>query len=117
MGQKMNRQTIKSPSGDTLVVIPLEEFEDLVDAAAYARAKSEDDGARLSRTEVEQLLGSASPVQFWRKKRGLTQADLAAKAGISQNYLSSIETGGKGGTPMLLKALAEALGVKMEDLV
>jgi transcriptional regulator with XRE-family HTH domain len=38
---------------------------------------------------------------FWRKKRRMTQADLAKSAGIAQG--SEIESGQKPGTPTTLK--------------
>lgn len=52
-----------------------------------------------------------SPVKILRKYRGLTQVELAEKAGISRPYLAEIETGKKDGSIRAIKALAKALGV------
>jgi transcriptional regulator with XRE-family HTH domain len=43
--------------------------------------------------------------------------DLAAKSGVVQSYLSEIETGKKPGSLAAMKAVAEALGVTIDDLV
>jgi len=46
----------------------------------------------------------------------LSQAELAVKAGISKNTLNRIETGKAGAIPRTVRQLAEALGVKPEEL-
>jgi transcriptional regulator with XRE-family HTH domain len=50
-----------------------------------------------------------SPVAAWRKFRGLSQADLAAKSGCSQVWLSKIESGAARGAAKLRRAIATAL--------
>src|SRR5690348_9147540 len=52
-----------------------------------------------------------------RKARGLTQQALAARVGISDSYLSEIETGEGIATPTVVQALAGALGVPLPDLL
>lgn len=44
-------------------------------------------------------------VKYYRKKKGLSQEQLAEKLGISPNHLSVIETGGKFVTYKLLEKL------------
>jgi len=51
-----------------------------------------------------------------RINAGLTQRQLAKKAGISNTSLWKIERGG-GATPPTLKKLADVLGVKAVDLL
>ena len=51
-----------------------------------------------------------------REARYLSQAELAVKAGISKNTLNRIETGKAGAIPRTVRQLAEALGVKPEEL-
>ena len=51
-----------------------------------------------------------------RKWRKLTQEGLAAKAGISQGYLSELETGRKAGDLAALRRVAAALGVGLDDV-
>jgi mRNA interferase RelE/StbE len=48
--------------------------------------------------------------------RGLTQAALAAKTGVSRVTVAEIETGRKHGSIATLRALADELGVSLDDL-
>ena len=53
-----------------------------------------------------------------RRKAGLTQAELAAKAGVSRGYIAAMETGHrKAPTVETLKRLAKALGVSVARLI
>jgi transcriptional regulator with XRE-family HTH domain len=59
----------------------------------------------------------ARTVKRLRTARGLTQAELAAKARVSQGYLSQIESGLKQDfTLRVALRVAKALGVRVEDL-
>jgi transcriptional regulator with XRE-family HTH domain len=55
-----------------------------------------------------------SPIKFWRERRGLTQQELAEKAGISKPYLSQIETGKRQGTVETLSASARSLDIPLD---
>jgi DNA-binding XRE family transcriptional regulator len=122
-------QIIRTESGEELVVLPRREYiallaragdeaaEDemtdiLVDEAEAARAR----GERLALPEAvwEAIEAGESPVKVLRKHRGLTQAEVAAAAGVSQGYVAELEGGRKSGAPETLKALARALGVLVE---
>ena len=52
-----------------------------------------------------------------RRERGLTQEEVAARSGFSQQYLSSLERGKRNPTVITLYELAQALGVSHLDLV
>ena len=122
---KENLQYIEAPGG-RLVVMPEQEFEALRDAAemagdvaAYDRAK-----ARLEQGEDElipfeitvRLLSGENPVRVWREYREMTAHNLAQQAGISNSYLSQIESGKREGTLSTMYALAKALRVTLDDL-
>jgi transcriptional regulator with XRE-family HTH domain len=47
----------------------------------------------------------------------MTQADLAKSAGIAQGFISEIESGQKPETPAALGKIAQALNVKIDDLI
>ncbi len=119
----MTHTLITTPGGEELVLVPRAEFEalrDALDAAGHARAMAEIAAGlvqTLSGQEVAAALDEPTPLAFWRKKRGLTQAALAAGAGISQPYLAGLEKGVRKGDPALFLRLARALTVRMEDLV
>ncbi len=52
-----------------------------------------------------------------RKERGLTQEQVAASSGYSQQYLSSLERGRRNPTVITLFELSQALGVSHVELV
>jgi DNA-binding XRE family transcriptional regulator len=116
-------QKITTPQGETLIILPLADYQALLDAADVAGAKAA--MGAVARGEIElltadeamALVDAPTPLAFWRKKRGLTQAALAAATSISQNYLSGLESGTRKGDPLHFKKLAAALRLRMEDLV
>jgi transcriptional regulator with XRE-family HTH domain len=63
------------------------------------------------------LLDGESPLKVWREKRGRSQRELAAAAGVSPAHLAEIETGRKPGSVLALARLARALEVQIEDLI
>lgn len=52
-----------------------------------------------------------------RKQQGLTQEQLAARSGLSQQYISGLEQGLRNPTIVTLYELAQALGVGHVELV
>ena len=120
----MNKpQFITAPSGETLVVLSESDYEALRDAADAAHARKTMDAVRrgempvLGDDEIDDFLKHATPLSFWRGKKGLTQAVLAKRVGISQSYLAGLEKGKRKGDPALFLRLARALNVPMEALV
>jgi ribosome-binding protein aMBF1 (putative translation factor) len=114
----------KSPKGDDIVILSRKEYdqllvaanEDATDAivARKAIARSEE---TLSEAEMDKLLAARTPLAFWRKKRGVTQTDLAKAADIAQGFLSEIESGLKMGDVTVLQRLASALEISLLELV
>ena len=51
-----------------------------------------------------------------REAQGLTQQQLAKLAGVTQPYLHDLEKGNRGARPETWAQIAEALGVKVEEL-
>jgi DNA-binding XRE family transcriptional regulator len=121
-------QFIKTPKGGELVVLPRADYEKLRRAAseegsdvrAYDAAKR-----RLAAGEdelipaefAERLLEGDNPVRVWREYRGLSIKELAGKAGITAAYLSQIETGVREGKVSTMKAIADSLGLTVDDLI
>ncbi|PZO04142.1 MAG: transcriptional regulator [Hyphomicrobiales bacterium] len=122
-----NLQFIVAPNGDRLVVMPENVFERLREAAEMAEdvAAYDEFKRRLAAGEeefvpsevVDRILSGENLVRVWREHRGMTVAALAEKAGITQPYLSQIETGKREGTLQTMKKIADALGVTLDDLV
>jgi DNA-binding XRE family transcriptional regulator len=63
------------------------------------------------------LYGLGDRVRRLRLLRNLTQAEVAEKAGVSQSYISQLESGRFVPSAYLLRALAAALGVEPAELV
>lgn len=111
-------QTITTPSGETLVVLPLTEYQSLKDAADIADADRIRAADEMVPAEVvSRLLAGDNPLRVWRGHRGMTINELAERAGISAPYLSQLETGKKEGSISALKSLAAALDLDVDDLV
>lgn len=52
-----------------------------------------------------------------REVRGLTQRELANRAGVARNTVTLIETGARPASIRLMERLAKILGVKLVDLL
>ncbi|MBB4303130.1 transcriptional regulator with XRE-family HTH domain [Rhodobium orientis] len=52
-----------------------------------------------------------------RREKGLTQEELEARSGFSQQYISSLERGRRNPTVITLYELSQALGVSHVELV
>lgn len=113
-------EAITTPRGEHLVVLSEEEYEDLVDTRDGLAALAEIQAGRmetLSEAELEAYLAAPSPLAFWRKRRSLTQVELARAVGISQPFLAQIEAGRRQGDIGTYARLARRLGVRIEDLI
>jgi hypothetical protein len=127
----MKAQTITSPSGDELVVLPRSDYEALV-AAAEGRDEDADDiaiydqrkaqlaaglDARLPPEVSARLLKGESLLKALRNWRDVTQMQLSVKTGLGQGYLSDLESGRRKGTPETLRIIAAALDAPAQWLV
>lgn len=71
-------------------------------------------GKRRARPDIRERFGDA--VRTRREELGLTQEDLADKAGIHRTYVSDIERGSRNVSLVNIERLAGALSVKMSEL-
>src|SRR5258708_24761067 len=127
---KSNVQFIHTPGGDDLAVLPRSEYDRLVVLAAEAqedaaasqivrnstRALKEGREVVLPKAVVDRLANGENAVRVIREWRGMIQGELAVAVGISQNYISGIETGPRKGPEELQKKYRRALGVPMDQL-
>jgi DNA-binding XRE family transcriptional regulator len=105
--------------GKNYVLLSEEDYEDLIDGLHAQEVL-----ARIAAGEetwpmelVTARANGENPIRVFRKYRGLTVTELAEAAGISQPHLSDIENGKKTGSVDVLKRLAVALRVDLDDLV
>jgi transcriptional regulator with XRE-family HTH domain len=68
----------------------------------------------MARTSATQKLGKR--VKQIRLEHGLTQERLAIAAGLSQTYLSGVESGSRNPSIKTLSKIAKALKVELRDL-
>ena len=122
----MNVQVIEKDGKPEWAIIPYEEYQRLLEEAEMLRDIQAYDEAKASVAQGEALIPSEvtfaildgeSPIRVWREYRGLTQQQVAEKAGISKPYLSQLESGKRKGTTEALSAVARALGVSLEVLL
>lgn len=97
----------------------LEQIENAGDAALINAAKQSDAGApQIPSDLLEAMLdGSMHPLTAWRKAAGLTQGELSQKSGIRAATISDIESSKIDPRLSTIKAIADALGVDIDDLV
>jgi DNA-binding XRE family transcriptional regulator len=122
----MGIQYIDTDAG-RLVVLPEADYKKLVEISADSEAGAVIDAFRRNLAAGEEelvpadiakrLIAGESPVRVWRQHRGMTSGDLALAAGLSQAFVSQIETGKRDGSISAMKAIAEALSVTLDDLV
>ncbi|HTY21260.1 MAG TPA: helix-turn-helix transcriptional regulator [Geobacteraceae bacterium] len=122
----MKAQIIEKNGHPEFAVIPYADYQhflELLEDEADARVIAEFHEAYAAGREfmvpdeiLRRELAGESPIKLWRERRGLTQQELAEKAGISKPYLSQIETGKRQGTVETLSALARSLDIPLDVL-
>ena len=125
-----NAQVIKTPGGDTMVVLPKADYDRLL---AAARDKLEDEAdaraaadilVRLEKGEeatlpfeVVKRMRTENRIKVLREHRRMTQQDLAYAVDMNRLYLSQIETGRATGGLKTLTRIAKALNAPLDMLV
>ena len=66
---------------------------------------------------VVKLINGGNPTRILRQYRGKTMDELAQETGITQSYLSQLESSKKQASQKVLKALAQSLQVDIDDLI
>jgi len=117
-----------TPDGE-VAILPRKEYErlkafeaeaqeDAGTARLIARAKKDIAGGApvLPKDIVDRLANAENPIRVLRQFREHTQAELGAGVGITQNYLSDLETGKRRGPLELHQKIARFLGVPLDLL-
>ena len=92
----------------------LEDIEDDASRRAFEDSRGEES---LPSDMVNLLLDGENPIRVSRRHRGLTLEVLATKVGVTKGFLSQIENGHRGPSVNVLKEIAAALRVDLDDLV
>jgi DNA-binding XRE family transcriptional regulator len=117
----------KTPSGEDITILPTADYERLMEIVEETGDRRDSEIALLeiaagsvellTHVEVTELLAAPTPLAFWRRRRGLTQAALADAVGISQAYLAQIEGGKRTGDVKVYQRVASVLRVDVDDLL
>jgi XRE family aerobic/anaerobic benzoate catabolism transcriptional regulator len=68
-------------------------------------------------TETAYLSRLGERVRAWRSEHGMTRKALSVASGVSERYLAQLEAGEGNISVLLLRKVARAMGVPVEDLV
>jgi len=106
------------------VVIPFAQFRQfapqveavLSDEELFDMAMADHNGPAVPHAVMARLIDGENPVKVYREWRTLTQADLAAKTGVTSGYVSQVERGVRQLSRKAQAAFATALGVNSDDL-
>jgi DNA-binding XRE family transcriptional regulator len=109
--------------GQRFVLVPektyermIEDLDDLDDIKAYDAALAKPLNF-VPAAVVDRILAGESPVRVWREHCGLTQRQLADKAGLSKPYVSQIESRVRVPSLGLMQRIAAALGTDVDTLL
>jgi DNA-binding XRE family transcriptional regulator len=118
-------QIIKTPAGEELVILPKADYEALVhaadevmedaaDIAIYDARKADSVAAAPLPANISMaVLRGESRLRAVRKWRGLTQSELADRAGLTQGFLSDLESRRRTASADTAERLASALDVAL----
>ena len=106
---------------ERFAVLPIDEYRRLVAALEDAEDLAAADRARgqpgLSMTQFQRIRDGEHPLRVWREALGRSVAQLAAQAGVAEHVIRDIELGRAEGRARSLAALAQALGLEVENLL
>jgi DNA-binding XRE family transcriptional regulator len=92
------------------------EADDVRDIEAFERRLAAGEEELVPAPIAHRLAEGENPMRVWREHRGLTQAQLATEAGLTQSYIAMLEGGERKGGVAKLRAIAAALRVDLDDL-
>ncbi len=110
MSAPTDPQIIHHNGQPAFVVIPYDQYQ------AQQGAQSFDKRTTAPQEVVEMMVEGASLLKAWRKYFGLSQRELAERAGLTQAQVANIENGRQIPRADTLLKLSDALGVAAELL-
>ena len=112
MSAHIDPQIIKKDGKPAFAVIPWDEYNKLI----HNQVEKDDSDVWFPNDVVKANVRGDSLIKAWREYFGLTQTELAEKAGMKQSALARLEKSGSARTSTL-KKLAEAMDISVEQLI
>lgn len=109
MSRHTNHTILEKDGVPAFVVVPYEEYLELL-------GEQDDDLLLPHEVVVAHGVDGKSLVRAWREYKGLTQADVATRLGISQSAYAQMERPDANLRRVTLAKLAGALGVEIGQL-
>jgi len=119
---KIHPQTIYRDQKPEFVVLPVKEYNKLINAFEDFQDIQEirdyiDNPSETFPMDVALTLAQGkSAIKVYREYRGISQSSLAQKVSVSKQYISQLENKERTGTIKVLKSIAKALSVDLSDI-
>ena len=113
MSEHTNHQIITKDGKPAFAVIPWDEYKQLL----RNQIKTDDADVWFPNDVVKANVRGDSLVKAWREHLGLTQEELAKRAGIKQPSLARLENAESNPRKSTLKKLADAMNISIEQLI
>jgi DNA-binding XRE family transcriptional regulator len=111
---------VRTLSGEEVIQMDRSEYENLIDARDHAIAMRDVASGNMpviSDNDMDAYLAATTPLAFWRKHRGLTQAQLATAVEVTQPHIAQIENGQREASAAIYAKMARRLGIRTDDLI
>ena len=114
MNAPIDFQVIEQDGKPVFAVVPWDRFQEMAEAWRAAQAREQG----VPQEVVERhVLDGVSLVAAWREHLGMTQAELARRAGMQQSAVARIERGDSRPRRATLRRLATAMGLHPGQLL
>ena len=117
---KIHPQTIYNNSNPEFVVLPIKEYkklisllEDFEEIKDYLDSQEE----TFPIDVVTDLSNGENPIKTYRNYRKISQTSLAKKVGVSKQYISQLENNERSGSSKVLKSIASALNIDIDEII
>ena len=106
-------QIITQNGKPAFAIIPWNEYQELI----HNQLESDESDVWFPNEVVKANVRGDSIIKAWREYFKLTQAELAAKAGMKQSALARLESNSVSPRKATLAKLAEAMGIGVDQLI
>ncbi len=113
MNARTDPQIISHNGKPAFAVIPWHEYQELI----HNQIESDESDVWFPNEVVKANVRGDSLIKAWREYFKLTQAELAAKAGMKQSAMARLESNSVNPRKSTLAKLAGAMGINIEQLI